>query len=379
MREETERTLIRRVLQHAGAKTTDMVDQPAMSPVARYVDAHRLEVEHDRIFRRLPRVVGHTSSLVEAGDFLTSDAGAPLLIVRDKQGQLRGFYNVCRHRGTRLVSERCGSKKSFACPYHSWTYALDGSLQSITHREGFPGVLPSDRGLVEVSLQERFGLIWVQPEGEPRDVGDYLGADMCDDFDALKLVDHVSYRTSSIEKNINWKLALDIFLEGYHVHYAHRRTIAPMFFDNVNLFDRFTPHMRAVLPKRSINELRDTPERKWRLRPHANVLYMVFPNTLLLVQPDHVSAFHIYPRGIDGCRIDTYTLLPEQPTSDKAHDYWESNIEILRNAIAEDLALGESIQAGLSSGANESFVFGRFEQSLAWYHEDVERACDAYV
>ena len=342
------------------------------SPVARYIERERVEREQRVLYQNLPRAVAHVADVPAVGDFITRDAGLPLLIVRDTDERVRGFYNVCRHRGTRLVSAPSGkNKKAFACPYHAWTYGLDGALQSVTHREGFVGLKTLDRGLREIELRERFGLLWIQQQGA-HDIDQYLGAELCDDLDAFGFDRHVTYQSISVEKNLNWKLALDIFLEGYHVHYAHRRTIAPMFFDNVNLFDHFAPHMRSVLPKRSIESLRDKPKDDWRLRDHANVLYLIFPNTLILMQPDHASVFHIYPAGMSRCRIDAYTLLPEPPSNDKARGYWDKNVAILREAIAEDFALGESIQANLESGANEALLFGRFEQSLSWFHEDVE-------
>jgi phenylpropionate dioxygenase-like ring-hydroxylating dioxygenase large terminal subunit len=318
--------------------------------------------------------VAHASQLAEPGDFVTSAGSAPLLIVRDEERRLRGYLNVCRHRGTQLVDAPCGHKKAFVCPYHAWTYALDGSLTRISHEEGFAGIDKAERGLRQIALAERFGFVWALPASDVS-VDDYLGANLCDDFEALGLSHHVPYAPVTFDKQLNWKLGIDIFLEGYHVHYAHRRTIAPMFFDNVNLFDRFAPHIRVVLPKKSITGLRELQHEAWELRPHANVLYMIFPNSLILVQPDHASLFQIYPRGLDRCVIEACTLLPEAPTSDKAKRYWQANIDVLHGAIAEDFALGESIQRGLHSGANQDVLFGRYEQSLAWYHEEIERAC----
>jgi len=370
MQPETERQLIDRVLAHARDGGTDMVAHMQRSPVARYLDSDRVEREQRLLYRRLPRVVGHASEVAAPGDFITRDG---LLLVRGRDEVLRGFHNVCRHRGTQLVGEPCGNRKAFACPYHAWTYGLDGALASVTHREGFVGLRPEQRGLAPVHVSERFGLVWVQLEGPARDVDDFVGAALCDDLEAFGFAGHTAYRPQQQDRNMSWKLQLDIFLEGYHVHFAHRKTIAPMFFDNVNLFDHFAPHIRVVLPKRSIQSLRDQPRSTWSLREHANVLYLVFPNTLILVMPDHASMFHIYPLAMDRCRIQACMLVPEAPTTGDASSYWDRNLAILHEAIAEDFALGEGIQRGLASGANDDLLFGRFEQSLTWFHHDVER------
>ena len=118
--------------------------------------------------------------------------------------------------------------------------------------------------------------------------------------------------------------------------------------------------------------LADVDESTWQLRPHANVLFVLFPNTLLLVQPDHVGVFNIYPETMGSSRVEAYTLIPEPATTEAARKYWDQYLDILYTALDEDFALGESIQAGLASGANESMLFGRYEQSLAWFHDSVD-------
>ena len=257
MRHDTEVALIRRVLDHGRAHTTDMDPAVVQSPVARYVDPARLERERKILFRQFPLMVAHVSELAEPGAFVTRDVGGvSVLVTRTDVATFRCFLNVCRHRGTRLVAARCGKKKAFSCPYHAWTYANDGRLMNIRHEAGFAGVRKDARGLAEVSVREAFGFIWIQLDGELPALDEHL-AGVRDDLETLHLASHVVYRPRTLRKEIGWKLSLDIFLEGYHVSYAHRRTIAPMFMDNLNLFDRYEPHMRAVLPKRSIAELAD--------------------------------------------------------------------------------------------------------------------------
>lgn len=371
MRHETQVELIRRLLRHREARTTDMDADVVASPVARYTDGARLTRERG-LFSSLPVAVAAVSELTRPGEFVTRDvAGVSLLVTRGQDGELRAFLNVCRHRGTQLVDQRRGCQKAFVCPYHAWTYESDGRLASVRHDAGFPGVMAERGGLVEIAAREAYGLVWVQREGKMPELSTHLGG-VADDLATLGLESHHVYRPRTLHKRIGWKLALDIFLEGYHVSYAHRRTIAPMFIDNLNLFDRFEPHIRAVLPKKSLTTLADGDEATWRLRTHANILYLLFPNTLMLVQPDHVGMFHVYPESLTESRIEAYTLLPEAPASDKARDYWDRNLEILYTALEEDFALGESIQRGLTSGANESLVFGRYEQSLAWFHASVD-------
>jgi hypothetical protein len=127
-----------------------------------------------------------------------------------------------------------------------------------------------------------------------------------------------------------------------------------------------------VFPKRTISKLASQPEDTWQLRRHANVLYQVFPNTLVLVEPDHGAVLHLWPLGPARTLITTYTVLPEAPATDKARAYWDANNRILYNATDEDFAMGESIQRGLASGANREVVFGAFEHALAHFHHQIE-------
>jgi phenylpropionate dioxygenase-like ring-hydroxylating dioxygenase large terminal subunit len=175
------------------------------------------------------------------------------------------------------------------------------------------------------------------------------------------------------ERALSWKLAIDVFLEAYHLRPTHRDSIYTMFFDNLGLVDRVGPHLRNVFPKRTIRELAGVPENEWRIRQHANVLFHLFPNTLVLVEPDHAAVLHLWPTGPGTCLLTSYMLVPEEPKTDKARAYWDANDRILLNAIAEDFAMGESIQRGLASGANSEVVFGAFEHALAHFHAQIER------
>ncbi|MGZ3475522.1 MAG: aromatic ring-hydroxylating oxygenase subunit alpha, partial [Polyangiales bacterium] len=329
------------------------------------------------LFRKFPMPLAHTSALKNEGDFVTHDHGeTPVIAVMDRGGEKRAFLNVCRHRGTRLEEAPCGvGKKAFVCPYHAWSYDLRGSLLHIPHEEGFGDVDRSERGLVPLQLVDRHGFLWIAPSRDASfELDGFLGETVTDDLVSYGFDQHHPYKPVVWQKSMNWKLAIDIFLEAYHVKKVHEKSIYPVFFDNVALFERHERHMRNTFPKRSVRELAGRDRASWELRPHANVLYYLFPNTLVLVQPDHASVFSVFPRGASSCLIATYTLVPEAPTTEKAIRHWDRNIEILHGAIHEDVAMGESIQRALSSGANEDVLFGRYEHSLAWFHEEIERS-----
>jgi phenylpropionate dioxygenase-like ring-hydroxylating dioxygenase large terminal subunit len=328
--------------------------------------------------------VAHASSLAAPGDFVTHDhLGVPLLLVRNDDGELHAFLNVCRHRGTRVEDLPCGSaKKAFVCPYHAWSYGRDGSLLGIPHAEGFAGIDKGERGLVRIPAGEGGGLVWVRasratsPEDTKLDVASWLGP-LAADLEGYGIKTSHPYAPRTFVKELNWKLAMDVFLEAYHLRTAHKDTIYGIFFDNIGLVDRVGPHLRNLFPKRTIRELAGQPDetKVSSLRLHANILFHLFPSTLVLVQPDHAAVVHAWPDGPARTRLTTYTLVPEPALSEKARAYWDRNNAILYGATDEDFALGESIQRGLGAlaSANEHVIFGSFEHGLSHFHAELAK------
>jgi phenylpropionate dioxygenase-like ring-hydroxylating dioxygenase large terminal subunit len=370
---DLQRQLVRRVLVHLEQRTTDHEDHPTLQPVSAYLDCATHVRETTALFRKLPLMVGHASQLANPGEFFTHDAsGVPLLIVRGDDRVIRAYLNVCRHRGTRLESAACGAKKAFTCPYHAWTYGRDGALLTFPHHTGFPSIERDARGLVEVPCAELAGFIVVAPSVDAPPIDPTWLGPIADELVGFGLASSAVYAPFEKPKAMSWKLAIDIFLETYHLRSTHQTTIYKLFFDNLGLVDRVGPHVRNTIPKRSIRELAGLPPETWELRRHANVLYHLFPNTLVLVEPDHAAVLHLWPQGLDRTLLTAYTLVPEAPATDKARAYWDANNEILYAAIEEDFTMGESIQRGLASGANREVVFGAFEHALAHFHAQID-------
>ena len=275
-----------------------------------------------------------------------------------------------------------GNKRAFSCPYHGWTYGRRGQLVTIPHERGFACVDKATRGLARVAVGEAAGLVFVKPtplgDGEDGalDLRAWLGS-IADDLEGFGLGTSAAYGARVVDRAMSWKLAIDIFLETYHLRPTHKDTIYPMFFDNIGLVDREGSHLRNVFPKRTIKELSHAPEESWVLRAHANVLYHLFPGTLVLVQPDHAAVLHVWPNGTRAATVASYLLVPEPPATDKARAYWDANAAILYGATDEDFVMGESIQQGMSSGANRQVVFGAFEHALGHFHAQIARHAGA--
>jgi phenylpropionate dioxygenase-like ring-hydroxylating dioxygenase large terminal subunit len=375
MRQPEQIRILRRMLDDVENKRFDL-GKGGRIPVARYVDEARLERER-LLFRRFPVLVGFTDDLRAPGDFLVhGETGAPILVVRQEDGGVRAFLNVCRHRGAQLVEEARGNRKhAFACPYHAWTYGLNGCLRSVTHPAGFPDLDLSTRSLVELPAAEGVGMIFVRPtpSGEPIDLRDHMGP-IFDDFTSFGFESHVVYEPTSFEKKMDWKLFFDTSLESYHFRHVHRDTIAPRFFDNHALWEWLPPrNSRNFLPKRVMLEMARQPEAEWNIREAGNLLYSLFPNTIFLVQPDHVTVMQTFPLGVGRSQVRWSTLIPEAPSSDKAKKHWDLNRKIFIDAIEEDFDMAESMQRGFDSGANVELSIARFEHAILRFHAAVDR------
>lgn len=377
MKHDDQVRLIRRVLDNMANNSFDMGDGGELA-VERYIDPDRLARERTILFRRFPILVGFSSQLRAPGDWLLHRlTGIPILVVRQTDGGIRAFVNTCRHRGVELVDAPNGhARRAFVCPYHAWTYGLDGALLSVTHPDGFPDLDRSCHGLTRLPAAEGHGMIFVRPSpSDTFELDDWLGQ-IATDFDSFGFADHVLYAPTAFDKAIDWKLFFDTSLEGYHFRHAHRDTIAAMFLDNQAVWEWLPPwHSRNFLPKREVVELADRPEAGWNIRTAGNLLYTIFPNTIVLVQPDHAAVMQTFPTdGVGHSTVFWGTLVPEAPATDKAKAHWDANLKLFIDAIEEDYAMAESIQRGLDTGGNSHLTFGRYEHQVLTFHDTVDRA-----
>lgn len=371
MNHATQVELLRKALELLEAETTDMVPEERRLPAEVYTSEARLDAER-RLLRSYPVVVADASELREPGSFVTHDrSGVPVVVRRDESGELRAFVNACRHRGARLVKGPSGRKlKGFVCPYHAWCYDAGGRLVRVPGAEAFPS--SSGRDLAEVPVTERFGLVWVRP-----DPGTSVGFDEhfapLAELDGFGLDSHASVHPYSRRVAANWKLVLDLGLEAYHVRSTHATSIYQrIFHDDLAVVDRLGPHVRIVFPRTNLAELRELPESGWDLRRFAYVGYLLFPNTSLLIEPDHVLRMTSFPEGVGTTHAELRTLVPAYPTSEKEWANSRRNRDLMDRTLDEDFAMGESITRGL--GAGSEFLLGRNEQGIHFFHDALEAA-----
>ena len=367
-----DQSVAQRVLDHIAKGTTDLGSEVWREPVANYQSESRLRAEIERVLRRSPVPFCPSAALPAAGSYLAREAaGVPLVVVRGSDGKVRAFRNACRHRGMQVASGS-GCSRAFVCRYHGWTYNLEGALRHVPHEEGFPGLDKAHHGLVPVTAEERLGVVFVTQDGAATVDGALAG------LGRLLADDHRLFSTSEQELEVNWKILLEGFIEGYHIKSTHPTSFLPYGYDNLNVIDVFGPHSRVTYPFQRIRKLEKVAPEDRRIDGLLTYVYHLFPNVLVTVLSRHTNLVILEPIAVDRTRQHVYML------TNGGGDDPEALAEAKRDAAfvgttgrEEDQAVVKAIQRGLASGANREFVFGHFESAIVHFHKTLKAALAA--
>lgn len=324
-------------------------------PAHWYYDEEIFSLEKSKIFHRNWWYVGAVNKLSEPGQFITATVvDQDVFIIRDNDGQLRGFYNVCRHRAHRLVSMSGKCRGNLVCPYHGWTYSLDGAFVGARGIDNMKNFDPKDFGLVAVRIETMIGLVFVNLDNDAPRLNDLSSAmlqDMrrhCPNLDNLKLA-----KTFELETAANWKTLVDNDLESYHAAIAHRSLMGLLDYSSFEVWeDRYTT-CHAMTNASSANDAYSVEEND----PVKRAIYTwLWPNTAFFIAPgrSNLGVFQMIPTSPETSRQHWDFYFESDDLTVNENSYLDWTIDTL---IPEDTVLYENVQRGLRSNAYSS---GRF-------------------
>ncbi len=333
------------------------VEAAPTPPALWYTDPGVLEAEKREVFQKAWIAVGRLDQLAEPGSYFTGElVGNPYVVLRDEAGELRAFHNVCRHHAA-VVAQECGKARELVCPYHGWTYRLDGSLRKAPHMGKMEGFDVKEFGLPPISVDSWGPLVMLDldgPAGGPNNPTD-LAADVAPLAGPLDKLGFASMRwveRRTYTMDCNWKVFVDNSLDGgYHVAYAHERLAEGLSFGGY----------KTDIFERSSIQVCDSSGSDERLG--EGVVYAwLYPNLFINRYGKMMDTNLVMPRGVDQCEVIFDFYVDEEDAEE-----WNAKRRI-RKAIGEshviqqeDIEICESTQRGLSS---MSFKTGRYSSKL---------------
>ena len=325
----------------------DPLDHAWTIPSPWYFDPRVARLEQQSVFAAAWQVAGRADQVRENGQFFTADlAGEPIVVARGEDGQLRAFYNVCRHHAAAVVTEAQGCAKQFRCPYHGWTYGTDGALKGMVE---FDGVCNFDRGkngLVPVRVEVWENFVFVNLDGRAMALRDYLGAvvDLVAPLELSKKLNFFDRRVYTL--NCNWKVYVDNYLDGgYHVPHAHKGL------SSVIEYTKYTIEnlQRACLQSSPLSSDAGSESGVAATRLGRAFYLWIYPNFMINAYEGVMDTNLVLPVGVDKCAVVfDYYFTDVSATAETRN---KESIKVSEKVQDEDMSICDAVQRGLGSRA----------------------------
>jgi choline monooxygenase len=325
----------------------DPLEEAWTIPAPWYFDEGIAELEGASVFGRTWQVLGRADQVRGNGQFFTADlAGEPLVVARGDDGQLRAFYNVCRHHAAAVVTEAQGCAKQFRCPYHGWTYGIDGALKGMVEFDGVCNFDRAKNGLVPVGVDTWENFVFVNLDGRAAPLRDFLGVvpELVGPLDLAKKLHFFDRRVYTL--NCNWKVYVDNYLDGgYHVPHAHKGLSSVIEYTKYTI-ENFE---RACLQSSPLSS-DSTSEAGVAASRQGRAFYLwLYPNFMINAYEGVMDTNLVLPLGVDRCAVvfDYYFA----DTSAVAEARHKESIAVSEQVQDEDMAICDAVQRGLASRA----------------------------
>jgi len=317
-------------------------------PAPWYTDENLYELERQTVFNRSWQFAARLDQLTQRGSYVTTDiAGEPIVIVRGADDVLRGFFNVCRHHAAAVMTEPEGKANQLRCPYHGWTYSLEGELKGTPD---FTGVCHFDRtasGLVpvETAVWEKWVFVKLDRK-QASSLDHFLGADLVNQIRPLDLADMHWMERRHYSFDCNWKVFVDNYLDGgYHVPHLHKGL------DSVLDYSKYMIENgeRHCLQWSPIVSEGAEPQTGAVRKGDRALYYWIHPNFMINWYDGAMDTNLVIPRGVDQTDVIFDFYFPDVSDSARARNL--ASIEVGQRIQDEDVAICKSVQGGLSSRA----------------------------
>ncbi len=348
-------------------------------PPGVYLSEDMLRLEKERIFAKEWLCVGLANEIASAGDYLTYAINdQPIVVMRGKDGAIHGFANVCRHRMMRLL-EGDGHCQKIVCPYHGWTYDLDGRLRGAPHMAEKPGFCLSDHRLPEVRTEEWEGWIYATLDPEADSIADRLKP-LRAVIARYGMADYVPVIRQDQLWNTNWKLLTENFMECYHLPYSHRETVGAWFPADGAVFPEeshpaFAYQLMAKTPEADYGVAspdNTVLEGKWR---HTAIMPTVFPSHMYSIAPDHLWYLALHPEGVGQVRVRFgVAIAPEVMAAKADPDGFVAETEAFLDKVnAEDRHIVEAIFQAAKGAATRAGQLSWLEREIHEFIQYLDR------
>jgi len=330
----------------------DPLEEAWTIPAPWYFDERIAALERASTFSTSWQVVGRVDQVRDNGQFFTAElAGEPLVVARDEDGQLRAFYNVCRHHAAAVVTEPQGCAKQFRCPYHGWTYGIDGALKGMVEFDGVCNFDRAKNGLVPVRVDTWENFVFVNLDGRAAPLRDFLGIvpELVGPLDLAKKLQFFDRRVYTL--NCNWKIYVDNYLDGgYHVPHAHKGLSSVIEYTKYTI-ENFE---RACLQSSPLSSDSSSEAGVAATRQGRAFYLWLYPNFMINAYEGVMDTNLVLPLGVDRCAVifDYYFA----DTSAAAEARHKESIAVSERVQDEDVAICDAVQRGLGSRA---YVAGR--------------------
>ena len=316
-------------------------------PGAWYTDSRITALEREQVFGRTWQAVGRADQVERPGQYFTAEvAGEPMLVARGADGVLRAFFNVCRHHATAVAWQAEGMAVNFRCPYHGWTYGLDGTLKGVTDFDGVDSFEQSKNGLVEARVTAWEKFLWVNLDPSAPDLTAFLGR-LVERVKPLQLAKLRFFERRTYRVKCNWKVFVDNYLDGgYHVPHMHKGLNSVIDYTHYTIENGDRHSVQSTPVGSSASS--DPAAAATRQGERAYYLWQ-YPNFMLNWYEGYLDTNLVLPDGIDGCTVifDFYFA----DVSEARREYNRQSISVSERVQDEDIAICESVQRGLKSRA----------------------------